>query len=67
MDRAQLYHLARQMYPNNSKFLLEGFEDSMEKPFGYTVLDLTQSTPSQIRVQTGICPDEERITFQEKN
>ena len=32
---------------DNSKFLLECFEDSMEKPFGYIVLYLTQSTPSQ--------------------
>ena len=52
---------------DNSKFLLECFEDSMEKPFGYKVLDLTQATPSQLRVQTGIFPEEERIIYQEKN
>jgi GTPase SAR1 family protein len=65
-DRAQLFNLARQMYPNNMQFLLESFKDSMDKPYGYTVLDLTQTTPGYLRVQTGICPGEERIIYQEK-
>lgn len=65
-DRAQLFNLARQMYPNNTQYLLECFKDSMDKPYGYTVLDLTQTTPSYLRVQTGICPGEERIVYQEK-
>ena len=65
-DRAQLFNLARQMYPNNMQFLLESFKDSMDKPYGYTILDLTQTTPGALRVQTGICPGEERIIYQEK-
>ena len=44
----------------------EGFKDSMDKPYGYTILDLTQITPGSLRVQTGICPGEERIIYQEK-
>ena len=43
-DRAQLFHLARQMYPDKMQYLLECFKDSMGKPYGYTVLDLTQTT-----------------------
>ena len=65
-DRAQLFHLARQMYPDKMQYLLECFKDSMDKPYGYTVLDLTQTTPGYLRVQTGICPGEERIIYQEK-
>jgi len=54
------------MYPNNMQFLLESFKDSMDKPYGYALLDLTQTTPSSLRVQTGICPRNERIIYQEK-
>ena len=59
-------HLARQMYPDKMQYLLECFKDSMDKPYGYTVLDLNQTTPGYLRVQTGICPGEERIIYQEK-
>ena len=44
------------------QFLLESFKDSMDN----TVLDLTQTTPGYLRVQTGIFPGEERIIYQEK-
>ena len=54
------------MYPYNMQFLLESFKDSMDKLYGYTVLDLTQTTPESLRVQIGICPGEERIIYQEK-
>jgi hypothetical protein len=54
------------MYPDKMQYLLEYFKDSIDKPYGYTVLDLTQTTPGYLRVQTGICPGEERIIYQEK-
>ena len=54
-DRAQIFHLARQMYPDNVNFLLECYNDAVEsQPYGYLFLDFTQSTPRKFRVQTGI-------------
>jgi hypothetical protein len=50
--------LARQMYPNYSKFLVEAFEVTTEKPYGYLVLDLKQETNDQFRVWSNIFPDE---------
>ena len=67
-DRAQIYHLARQMFPENSQFLLECFNDAVEnREYGYLFLDFTQTTPRSFRVQTGILPNEIRIVYQEKN
>ena len=53
-DQQQLQILARQMYPNNSKFLKESFQDATKASFGYLLLDLKQTTPHRNRVQTGI-------------
>lgn len=66
-DQSQIYYLARQMFPNNSKFLIECYQDAVEqKKFGYLFIDLKQSTKKQHRVQTGILPNEEWIIYQPK-
>jgi uncharacterized membrane protein (UPF0182 family) len=66
-DRAQIFHLARQMFPECPQYLLECYKDSVEnKEYGYLYLDFTQTTSNNSRVQTGICLDEERIVYQLK-
>jgi len=53
-DAAQISHLARQMYPNKSKFLIEAFRDSTDRPHGYLFLDLKSDTDEQLRVRTNV-------------
>ena len=56
------------MFPENSAFLLECFNNAVEsREFGYLFLDFTQTTQRQHRVQTGILPNELRIIYQENN
>ena len=56
------------MFPNNTKFLTECYEDAVEnKQFGYLLIDLKQTTKKNFRVQTGILNGEERIIYQLKN
>jgi len=44
-DPSQIYHLARQIFPNDSNIFKEFYEDACEsKQFGYLFLDLTQTT-----------------------
>ena len=63
-DRAQVHYLARQMYPKNSNFLIEAYNDSTEsKIYGYLFIDLTQSTNNKFRIQTGITSKEKRIIY----
>lgn len=66
-DKAQINHLARQMYPTNPHFLIECYEDATSNQFGYIFIDLKQSTDNKNRVQTGITCDKERIIYQPKN
>ena len=67
-DRSQIQYLGRQMFPKNSQFLIEAYNDATEnKKYGYIFIDLTQSTNNKYRVQTGITLDDNnRIIYQPK-
>ena len=58
--------LARQMFGNKSKYLIESYEDSTKTPYGYIFLDLRQETDLRNRVQTGILPYQKRIIYTKK-
>lgn len=51
------------MFPENSKFLLEAFNDATKNPHGYLLLDLLQPTPENKRIRTGILPHDQRILY----
>ena len=55
-DRAQIRHLARQVYPDDPKFLEEAYYDATSRPHGYLLLDLKQSTPDEYRFRACIFP-----------
>ena len=55
-DKTQIMNLAKQMYPGNSKFMLEAYENATEKPYGYLVIDLRSNTPEEFRLRTNIFP-----------
>ena len=66
-DQGQVAILARQMYPQNSKFLREVFEDATKVPFGYLFIDLHQDTPSERRLRARILPEEApQVVYQMK-
>lgn len=58
-DRAQITHLARQIFPEDPRFLQQAFIDSTKKPHSYLLIDLKQSTPDELRIRTCIFPDDE--------
>ena len=53
-DRQQIDVLARQMYPGNTKNLLNAYEKAISVPYGALVSDLKQNTPESRRFQTDI-------------
>ena len=65
-DQMQFQMLARQMFPNNSNFLTESFNDATKKPHGYLYLDLKKSTEMKNRIQTSILPGQLRIIYTQK-
>jgi len=46
--------LGRQMYPNNSKFLVDAYKSATAKAFSHLFLDLKQETPDFARVRSSV-------------
>ena len=55
-DKSAIFHLARQMMPSNSKFLLNAYDRATEKPHGYLVINLKQDTPDILRYRDSLLP-----------
>jgi hypothetical protein len=53
-DAAQITYLARQISPENPKFLVEAYRDATSIPHGYLLIDLKQNTPDVLRYRTDI-------------
>jgi hypothetical protein len=58
-DKAQIQHLARQLCPENSKFIQEAYNDATSMPHGYLVIDLKQDTMEDVRFRTSIFPTDQ--------
>jgi hypothetical protein len=65
-DQQQLQILARQMFPGNSKFLINSFQDATVNAYGYLLIDLKQTTEPRNRIQTGVLPNQERFIYTPK-
>lgn len=68
-DRNQFGTLSRQICPGNTRYINEAFEDATSVPYGYLVMDLTQTTPDHLRYRTNIFPDDkpQNIVYVPKN
>lgn len=53
-DALQVATLGRQMFPGNSKFLVEAFKMATENPYGYLFIDLRAETLEKYRIRTNI-------------
>ena len=51
-------HLAKQMYPGQTKYVQEAFHLATREPHGYLLVDLKQSTPDNLRMRSHIFPGE---------
>ena len=53
-DASQINHLGRQLYPKNTKYFEEAFNDAISTPYGYLIVDLKQDTPEDLRLRSVI-------------
>jgi hypothetical protein len=60
-DKQKFTHLARQVYPENSKSLYEAYLVATDKAHAYLVLDFAQDTDDKLRYRTYIFPDDHTI------
>ena len=57
-DATQISHLAGQMYPGKSKFMIEAYRDATSNPFSYLLVDLKPDTEDRLRLRSNIFPGE---------
>lgn len=61
-DRAQFFHLARQIYPDNPKSLCAALNDAWSTPFSYLLIDLDPATDEGLRFRSNIWPSDPFMT-----
>ncbi len=53
-DASQITHLARQMYPNKPKFMVEAYRDATSSPYSHLFVDLKPDTEEHMRLRSNI-------------
>lgn len=65
-DASQITHLAKQMYPGQTRYVQEAFKDATSAAHGYLLLDLKQDTPDHLRLRTNIFSLDDQIVYVQK-
>ena len=60
-DSSQIGHLARQMFPRNSKFQIWAFQDATQKPHGHLFLDWKPNGVKSLRVRGNIIGEYQKV------
>ena len=61
---SQIKHLNSQLFPHKGSLLLQAYEDSVKRPFGYIVIDLSPRADDSYRLRTSIFPGEDPVIYQ---
>jgi len=62
-DASQFAHLARQMYPNNSRFAIEAYKDASREPYSYLLIDLRPEQDETLRLRSNVFPGETHYVY----
>jgi hypothetical protein len=65
-DAGQVSTLARQMYPGNSKFVIEAFKDATSTPHSYLLFDLRPEQNEKLRLRSNIFPGQDHCVYVRK-
>ena len=58
-DQLQVLTLAKQMYPRQTEYFLQKYQEAVSRPFGYLFIDLKTTTPDDCRLRTNVLPGEQ--------
>lgn len=65
-DKYQISVLGRQMFPGNTKYFLEAFNDATSTPYGYLLIDYKSKTPDYLRLRTNLLSDRQVVYIPKK-
>ena len=63
-DKLQILTLGKQMYPGQTDFFLNQYEEAVKRPFGYLLIDLKTTTHDNCRCEQTSCPVKKALTKQ---
>lgn len=49
-DSSNIMHLAKQLYPGKSNFLVDSYRDATREPYSYLFIDMKQETNEKVRI-----------------
>ena len=58
-DKLQNLTLAKQMYPGQTYFFLNQYEEAVKRPFSYLLIDLKTTTQDNWALRKNLLPSEE--------
>ena len=59
--KLQIVTLAKQMYPGQTHSFIQRYEEAVQRPFGYPLVDLKTTTQDNCRLGTNVLSGEERF------
>lgn len=62
-EKSQIFSFARQIFPENPRFIQEAYADATQNPHSYLLFDLKQTTPEAFRFRTSIFPGEQSSAY----
>jgi len=63
-DRSSIIHLAKQMSPHNTKYIMEAYKQAVvDVKWGYLVFDFNISTPEKFRIRNRLYPTDDMLIF----
>ena len=62
-DSSQIIHLAKQMFPGQTRYMQEAYKMATSEPFGYLLVDLKQNTPENLRLRSNIFQKDQQIFY----
>jgi len=66
-NNSQFAHLAKQLYPQNSHFVLEAYLDATKDRYGYLLLDLRSEQDEDLRLHMCIFPGDQQVVYVPKS
>jgi hypothetical protein len=53
-DVAQIRYLGQQLFPGHTRFFVDAYKQATAQPYGYLLVDLTQTTPDEERIVSDV-------------
>ena len=62
-DSSQFVHLAKQLFPHNTRYAVEAYKLATEKLFSYLLLDHRNEQDELLRLRSNVFPDEKHAVY----